>query len=91
MQSSPQSEARAKAMTKVERVLDVFEHVLQSDQYGTGSTYSIADIAHFGWIWRSQAIKVLLANFPSVACGYSEIRARPAVATAIDKTMALAQ
>jgi GST-like protein len=91
MASPAQPEAKTKALAEVERVLGVLEHALKSDRYVAGDTYTIADIAHFGWIWRSRAIGVPLDDFPFVGRWYSEILARPAVATAIDKTMALAQ
>ncbi|USX26503.1 glutathione S-transferase family protein [Oxalobacteraceae bacterium OTU3CINTB1] len=90
IQSPPQAEAKAKALTEVERVLGVLDQALRSRQYVAGDTYSIADIAHFGWIWRSQAVGASLEQFPSVARWYGEMLARPAVATAIDKTLALA-
>jgi GST-like protein len=90
IQSSPQPEAKAKALAEVDRVLGVLDQALASHQYVAGDTYSIADIVHFGWIWRSQAVGASLDKFPSVTRWYSEILARPAVATAIEKTMALA-
>jgi GST-like protein len=91
IQAAPQPEAKVKALAEVDRVLGVLDQALRSHQYVAGETYSIADIAHFGWIWRSEAVGVSLEKFPSVARWYSEILARPAVATAIKKTVALAQ
>jgi GSH-dependent disulfide-bond oxidoreductase len=55
------------------------------------SAYSIADIAHFGWLWRHQLVGASLDKFPSVARWYAEVSARPAVITAISKTVGLAQ
>jgi NAD(P)-dependent dehydrogenase (short-subunit alcohol dehydrogenase family) len=46
---------------------------------------------HFGWVWRHQAIGVSLDKFPFVTRWYGEISARPAVVTAVTKTLALAQ
>ncbi|GLQ48415.1 thiol:disulfide oxidoreductase [Dyella lipolytica] len=91
MQSSPQPEAQARASAEVDRVLSVINHNLEHRLYVAGDTYSIADIAHFGWIWRHQAIGASLEKFPSVRRWYDDISARPAVVTAIAKTMALAQ
>ncbi|MCW3478236.1 glutathione S-transferase family protein [Neisseriaceae bacterium JH1-16] len=48
MQSSPQSEAQARALAEVDRVLDVLNDGLERHPYVAGDTYSIADIAHFG-------------------------------------------
>ncbi|WP_242448896.1 hypothetical protein [Burkholderia metallica] len=42
-------------------------------------------------MWRHQAIGVTLDRFPSVARWYGEIAARPTVATAVEKTLALAR
>jgi GSH-dependent disulfide-bond oxidoreductase len=52
---------------------------------------AIADIAHFGWVWRHEAVGATLDKFSSVARWYAEISTRPAIAAAITKTMALAQ
>jgi GST-like protein len=90
MQSSPQPEAKAKALAEVARVLGVLEDILKSSSHVAGDSYSIADIAHFGWIWRTQAVGASLDPFPSVSRWYKEMIARPAVATAIEKTLALA-
>jgi GST-like protein len=90
MQSSPQPEAKAKALAEVARVLGVLEDILKSSRHVAGDAYSIADIAHFGWIWRTQAVGASLDPFPSVSRWYEEMIARPAVATAIQKTLALA-
>jgi GST-like protein len=91
IQSSPQPEAKEKALAEIERVFAVLEHGLKSHRYVAGETYSIADIVHFGWIWRHQSVGASLDKFPSLSRWYSEISARPAVVTAIEKTLALAQ
>jgi GSH-dependent disulfide-bond oxidoreductase len=91
IQSSPQPEAKALALAEVERTLGVLNHVLERHQYAAGDEYSIADIAHFGWVWRHQAIGASLDKFPFVARWHEEIATRPAVVTAIERTVALAQ
>jgi GST-like protein len=91
IQSSPQAEAQARALAEVDRVLGVLDHVLRSHRYVAGDTYSIADIVHFAWIWRHQAVGASLDKFPFIARWYTEIHARPAVGKAIEKTMALAR
>jgi GST-like protein len=90
IQSSPQAEARARALAEVDRVLGVLDHILSSQRYVAGDAYSIADIAHFAWIWRHQAVGASLDKFPFVSRWYAGIHARPAVGRAIEKTMALA-
>ncbi|RUL72471.1 glutathione S-transferase family protein [Dyella choica] len=91
MQSSPQPEAKTRALAEVDRVLGVLDHRLEHHPYVAGDTYSIADIAHFGWVWRHQAIGATLDKFPFVTRWHAELSARPAVVAAIAKTMALAQ
>jgi glutathione S-transferase len=65
IRSSPQPEAQARAPSEVERVLGVLDHGLQHRQFVAGDTYSNADIAHFGWLWRQQAIGANLDKFSS--------------------------
>jgi GST-like protein len=89
-QSPPQPQAQARALAEVERVLAVLNYHLDRRPYVAGDAYSIADIAHFGWVWRHQAVKTRLEPFPSISRWYAELSARPAVITAISKTMALA-
>src|ERR1700756_2934498 len=91
MQSSPQPEAQARALAEVDRVLGVLNSGLEHHPFVAGDAYSIADIAHFGWVWRHQAIGASLDKFPFVTRWYGEISARPAVVTAVTKTLELAQ
>lgn len=91
IQSVPQHEARIRAHTELDRVLGVLNLVLSNKRYTVGEDYSIADIAHFGWIWRHHALDVALARFPNVARWYTDIANRPAVVSAIAKTTALAE
>ena len=81
---------QVEALWQVRRVLEVLDHCLQNRPYVAGDVYSIADIAHFSWIWRHQTAGVSLDDFPCVASWYYEISARPAVVNAISRTMALA-
>lgn len=91
IQTSPQPEAKARALAEVDRTLGVLNQVLEHHPYVAGVEYSIADIAHFGWIWRHQAIGATLDEFPFVSRWFEEISTRPAVVTAIAKTTALAR
>lgn len=91
IQSSPQPEAQARALAEVERVLGVLDQTLKDRPFVAGDAYSIADIAHFGWLWRHQSVGVSLDKFPFVARWYAKVSARPAVITAVSKTVALAQ
>ncbi|HEX7913279.1 MAG TPA: glutathione S-transferase family protein [Paraburkholderia sp.] len=91
IQTSPQPEAKARALAEVDRTLGVLNQLLERHPYVAGGEYSIADIAHFGWIWRHQAIGATLDPFPFVARWFEEVSTRPAVVTAIAKTTALAR
>jgi GSH-dependent disulfide-bond oxidoreductase len=91
LQSSPQPEAKERALTEVDRVLGVLDTVLARREFVAGDTYTIADIAHFGWVWRHQAVGASLDAFPSVARWYAEVSRRPAVVSAIAKTVALSK
>ena len=91
IQASPQPEAKARALAEVDRTLGVLNQILERHPYAAGAEYSIADIAHFGWVWRHQAIGATLDKLPFVARWYDGILTRPAVLAAIAKTMALAQ
>jgi len=91
MQASPDPETKNKVNAEVNRVLGVLDHVLTSHRYVAGEAYTIADMAHFGWIWRTQAIGASLQDFPAVSKWYDELLARTAVASAIDKTIALSR
>src|SRR5258707_7713567 len=48
IQSPPQPEAQARALSEVDRALGVLNHGLKHQRYVAGDAYSIADIAHFG-------------------------------------------
>ncbi|PCE27220.1 glutathione S-transferase family protein [Burkholderia ubonensis] len=91
IQASPQPEAKARALAEVDRTLGVLDHILERCRYVAGDAYSIADIAHFGWLWRHQAIGATLDRFPFIARWFDEVSARPAVVTAVAKTLALAR
>lgn len=91
LQQPPQLDAQAKALAEVERVLGVLDTALAAHRHVAGDAYTIADIAHFGWLWRHEAVGAPLGKFPHVARWYADVAARPAVVTAIAKTVALAQ
>ena len=53
-------------------------------EYFSGSSYSIADMAIFGWAWRHERHQVDLADFPNVKRWFEAVGARPAVHKALD-------
>jgi GSH-dependent disulfide-bond oxidoreductase len=76
---------------EAERVIGVLDQVLSERRYVAGETFSIADIAHFGWMWRSEFAGVSLQHAFNIKRWYAELEARPAFRRAIERTQALAQ
>jgi GST-like protein len=64
--------------------------VLADREFVAGDDYSIADIAHFGWIWRRAFPELELTDTPNVARWYDNVLKRRAMATAIARVEALA-
>jgi GST-like protein len=90
IQKHPDPIARDRASKEVDRVLGILDQVLAHDTHVAGDAYSIADIAHFGWLWRHQAIGATLDSVPNVARWFAQVSARAPVQAAIAKITALA-
>ena len=71
------------------RTLGLLDRLLAQQHFVAGSSYSIADIAHFGWIWRSQFAGVDLEASPHVARWFATMSQRPAVQRAIARVESL--
>jgi glutathione S-transferase len=76
--------------SEADRIIGVLNAILGERRYVAGDDLSIADIAHFGWLWRREFAGVTLAAAPHVQRWYDELEARPAFAAAVARTMALA-
>jgi GSH-dependent disulfide-bond oxidoreductase len=76
-------------MTEAKRLMALLDSNLSQHEYMAGSEYSIADMAHFGWIWRSSFVGLELAHYPNVEKWYSNVLRREPVQTAIKKIEAL--
>jgi GSH-dependent disulfide-bond oxidoreductase len=74
---------------EAERTLAVLDSVLARRRYAAGELYTIADIAHYGWLWRREFAGVDFAKNPHVARWYDNVSARPAVSRAIARVTAL--
>jgi glutathione S-transferase len=72
------------------RLLGVLDADLAERRFVAGEDFSIADIAHFGWLWRREFAGVSLDAFPNVQRWYDAVAARPAVQRGIARTTALA-
>ncbi len=87
--SEPQPLAIQRFSTEAARTVKMLDNILASHEFVAGEVFSIADIAHFGWLWRREFAGVSLENTPNVARWFDEIAARPAVQRAIQRVNAL--
>ena len=87
---SPNAEAVARAQAEAERTLRVFDTRLGGSKSVAGEDFTIADIAHYGWIWRHEAAGVGLGGTPNVKRWFDAVSGRDAVKRAIARTVALA-
>lgn len=83
--------AIARYQGEADRLADVIDAHLATNQWFVGDDYTIADIAHFGWFWRREFAGVSFDNRPNLARWYAAMEARPAVQRGIAATVALAE
>jgi GSH-dependent disulfide-bond oxidoreductase len=81
--------AIARFQAESERVLAVLEGVLSQRRYVAGDDFTIADITHFGWLWRREFAGVDFTNTPNIGRWYDEIAARSPVQRALARVAAL--
>jgi GSH-dependent disulfide-bond oxidoreductase len=81
--------AIARYQSEASRLADLIDGHLASHQWFVGDDYTIADIAHFGWVWRREFAGVSFAARPNLARWYAAMEARPAVQRGVARTMAL--
>lgn len=86
--STPDPETKAKTLAEVDRVLQLLDHRLETHRFVAGDTFSIADIAHFGWLWRHESVGVNFDRYPALTHWHAEMLNRPSVVSAIAKTQA---
>lgn len=72
-----------------ERVLAVLDGILAKRKFAAGDAFTIADIVHFGWLWRREFAGTDFDKTPHIARWYEEIEGRPAVRRALEKVTAL--
>ena len=80
--------AIARFQTAADRALAVLDRLLDSSEFTAGDSFTIADIMHFGWLWRREFAGIDLAMCPNVERWYQMMVARPAVSRALDKVTA---
>src|SRR5215472_15880057 len=69
--------AIARFQAESERVLAVLEGVLSQRRYAAGDDFTIADITHFGWMWRREFAGLEFGATPNIARWYEQIASRP--------------
>lgn len=74
---------------EAQRTLALLDGVLAERRYAAGDSFSIADIAHFGWLWRREFAGVSFEQTPHAARWFDAIAQRPAVQRAIHRVTAL--
>ncbi|EZP52341.1 MULTISPECIES: glutathione S-transferase family protein [Sphingomonas] len=88
--AKPQPIAIDRFTTEARRVVTVLNGVLSERRFVAGSEFSIADIAHYGWLWRREFAGIDFDDAPHVARWFAAIDARPAVQRAVARVNALA-
>jgi GSH-dependent disulfide-bond oxidoreductase len=81
--------AIARFQAESERVLAVLEGVLSQRRYVAGDDFTIADITHFGWLWRREFAGIDFTNTPNIGRWYDEVAARSPVQRALARVAAL--
>lgn len=86
----PNEAAIARYRGEAERLADLMDAHLAADEWFAGDEYTIADIAHFGWIWRREFAGVALDGRPHLARWTAAMEARPAVQRGVAAAQSLA-
>ncbi|MGI3899334.1 MAG: glutathione S-transferase family protein [Janthinobacterium lividum] len=87
--AEPQPLAIQRFSAEAERTLGVLDGVLAERPFVAGDAFTIADIAHFGWLWRHEFAGVSFDEVPHVARWYDAMASRPAVERAVERVNAL--
>lgn len=87
--AEPQPIAQQRFSTEVNRLLGLLDTRLASAPYVAGEALTIADIAHWGWLWRAEFAGVDMAATPHLAGWFDTIAARPAVQRAVARVNTL--
>ncbi|WP_210103451.1 glutathione S-transferase family protein [Neorhizobium galegae] len=85
----PQPIAEARFTTEGDRLLGLLDRKLASQSFVTGEEFTIADIAHFGWMWRIAFPGLSLDGRPNLSRWFDTVAARPAVELAIARVEAI--
>ena len=83
--------AIARFGTEAERLIGLLDAMLASRRFVAGDELSIADIAHFGWLWRRDFAGVSIEGATNLQRYIAELEARAAFQRAMARTLALAE
>jgi GSH-dependent disulfide-bond oxidoreductase len=72
------------------RTSALLDDILSRQEFVVGDALTIADIAHFGWMWRRSFAGVETDDLMHLNRWYNALEARPAFQSAIARTTALA-
>ncbi|SMF89694.1 glutathione S-transferase [Azospirillum oryzae] len=87
--AEPQPLAEARFTAEANRVLDRLDALLGERRFVAGDDFTIADIAHFGWLWRREFPGMTLDGRPNLIRWFDTVAARSAVRRAIARVEAL--
>ncbi|MGF6230380.1 GST-like protein [Inquilinus ginsengisoli] len=85
----PQPIAEARFTGEAERILGLLDSKLANQAFAAGDDFTIADVAHFAWLWRRQFLGLTLDGRPNLSRWYDAVADRPAVQRAIARVEAL--
>ena len=85
----PQPLAIARFETEAARTAGMLDLALARHEFVAGDQFTIADIAHFGWLWRRAFAEVDISGLPHLLRWVAAVEARPAVIRAISRAEAL--
>jgi GST-like protein len=79
----------SRPLTEAQRTLLVLDDVLSHQAFVAGDELTVADIAHFGWLWRHAIVGVDLEKAPNVQRWMTALEERQAFRRGIERTAAL--
>ncbi len=85
----PQPIAEARFTAEADRILGLLDAKLAAQPFVAGEEFTIADIAHFGWMWRISFPGLTLDRSPHLSRWFETVAARPAVRKAIARVEAI--
>ena len=89
MAPEPLPHAIDRFKTEARRVLGVLDKTLATSTFVAGESLSIADIAHFGWLWRREFAGIDFNDTPHLARWFGMLEARPAFQRGVASVNAL--